>query len=257
MTWNPEQYHLFRRQRLRPAQDLLAATFAAVSAEPKRIVDLGCGGGFLASQMAERWPSAQVTGLDGSAEMLVEAQARTSSVAWVRADISTWRPDEPLDIIISNAALHWIDNHAQLFPQLLTWLAPGGVLATQMPRNFAAPSHTLLADTIRDGAWATRLARHLRPAPVSSPADYVEWLYPNAVDLDLWETEYLHRLSGENPVLEWVRGTALAPVLKHLSSVEAEAFVADYSARLRSAYPPCSDGVTLFPFRRLFIIARV
>jgi len=257
MVWNPEQYDRYQRQRRRPAEDLLAAALDAVGKRtPRRIVDLGCGGGFLAVRLAERWPSAEVTGIDSSAAMLGAAQTTAARVTWREADIGGWQPEAPVDLIISNAALHWIGDHESLFPRLLAALAPEGVLAVQMPRNFAAPSHTLLAETIAGGPWAERLADRLGPPPVHAPASYVDWLAPRAADLDLWETEYLHRLEGDDPVLEWTKGSALVPVLERLTADEAAAFQQTYGERLRVAYPRRADGTTLFAFRRLFIVAQ-
>ncbi|MEI6556898.1 MAG: methyltransferase domain-containing protein [Rhodospirillaceae bacterium] len=257
MSWDPARYDLFQRQRRRPALDLLAAALDWVGvARPARVADLGCGGGFLASRLAEHWPEAEVTGVDGSAAMLEQARQSTTRVRWQQAELASWRPEAPLDLIISNAALHWLGDHQTLFLRLLAGLGRGGVLAVQMPRNFVAPSHALLAETIAAGPWAARFADRPGPAPVPEPERYVDWLAPRAADLELWETIYLHRLTGEDPVLNWTRGTALLPVLERLSESEQTAFLAAYGARLRTAYPRRSDGTTLFPFRRLFLLAR-
>jgi len=257
MAWDPAQYDLFRRQRRRPAEDLLAAAEAWLGeARPGRVVDLGCGGGDLANRLAARWPEAEVTGIDGSAAMLEQARQTATRVIWRQADLAGWTPERPYDLIVSNAALHWIGDHGTLFPRLLAGLAPGGVLAVQMPRNFAAPSHTLLAETIAEGPWAARLADRLGPAPVHAPERYFDWLAPHAADLDIWETEYLHRLAGEDPVMNWTRGSTLVPVLERLDQGEQAAFLAAYGAKLRAAYPARADGTTLFPFRRLFVMAR-
>ncbi len=257
MAWDTAQYDLFRRQRRRPAEDLLAAALGWIHREPERIVDLGCGGGELARRLAERWPDATVTGIDSAAAMLEQARHVATRVIWRQEDIADWRPERPFDLIVSNAALHWIGDHRTLFSRLLAGLAPGGVLAVQMPRNFAAPSHTLLAETIADGPWAHRLADRLGPPPVHPPECYFDWLAPGAADLDIWETEYLHRLAGDDPVMNWTRGSTLVPVLEQLAPVEQAAFLAAYGAKLRTAYPRRSDGTTLFPFRRLFMLARV
>ena len=257
MAWDPAQYDLYRRQRRRPAEDLLAAAVSwAATARPGRIADLGCGGGDLANRLAGRWPEAEVTGIDGSAAMLEQARQTATRVIWQQADLAQWQPARPFGLIVSNAALHWLGDHRSLFRRLLAALVPGGVLAVQMPRNFAAPSHTLLAETIVDGPWAARLADRLGPAPVHAPECYFDWLAPLAADLDIWETEYLHRLSGEDAVMNWTRGSTLVPVLERLDGEEQAAFLAAYGARLRAAYPVRTDGTTLFPFRRLFLLAR-
>ena len=169
MPWDPEQYALFESWRRRPAHDLVAAL---PSLTPRTVVDLGCGAGHLARLLAGRWPDAEVLGVDNSPAMLERAQATPSPVRWQQADLRVWRPDRPVDLLISNAALHWLDGHEGLFPDLLRALAPGGVLAVQMPRNFEAPSHRLLYETAADGPWAERLAPVLRTAPVHAPETY-------------------------------------------------------------------------------------
>lgn len=251
MSWSPSHYCKFAGPRLRPGLDLIAQI---PETAPRRIVDLGCGTGDLTALLAGRWPEAAVTGLDSSPEMLARAAAAHPAPTWVEGDIALWAPAEAHDLIFSNAALHWLDDHAALFPRLLGFLAPGGVLAVQMPRNFESPSHALLRAVAAEPRRAGRLA--LRAEPVREPAVYYNLLAGRAESLEIWETEYLHVLEGETPVLDWVRGTALLPVLEALTGAELEAFLAEYQARLAAAYPRRPDGRTLFPFRRLFIVAR-
>ncbi|MGQ9366713.1 methyltransferase domain-containing protein [Azospirillum sp. ST 5-10] len=254
MAWDPDQYGRFEALRRRPAHDLVNALPPMT---PRRIVDLGCGAGQLARSLAARWPDAAVAGVDGSPEMLARAAATPSPVRWIAADLRDWRPAEPVDLMISNAALHWLDGHDRLFPDLLAAVAPGGVLAVQMPRNFDAPSHALLYRTAQDGPWAERLAGALRGTPVHPPAFYYDALAGRARRLDIWETEYLQALEGERPVLEWTKGTALLPFLEALADdAERAAFLDAYQERLAAAYPRRADGTTLFPFRRLFIVAQ-
>ena len=176
-------------------------------------------------------------------------------IRWVEADLADWAPPAPVDVLFSNAALHWLDDHATLFPRLAGWLAPGGVLAVQMPHNHAAPSHRLAVEAARGGPWRERLAPVLREWPVGAPADYHDILVEHVDGLDLWETEYLHVLEGEDPVAQWTKGSLLRPLLAALTASQAEAFEADYRRRLRTAYPRRDDGTTLFPFRRLFLVA--
>jgi len=186
---------------------------------------------------------------------MVFAGAAEPSTTWQLADLATWAPSRPADVIYSNAALHWVDDHRRLFPALLDVLAPGGTLAVQMPRNFAAPSHTLIADAARSGPWRAKLEPLLRPAPVADPSFYHDLLAPLASSLDIWETEYLHVLRGADPVKEWVKGTWLRPLLDALDEAERPAFESRYADMLRVPYPPRLDGRTLFPFRRIFLVA--
>lgn len=254
MSWNPDQYLKFSAPRLRPALDLLAAVPAT---HPRTVYDLGCGAGNVTRLLAQRWPQAAVTGVDDSAAMLAKAAADPGGVRWVQESLADWRADRPADVIYSNAALHWLPVHAQLFPTLLAQLAPGGVLAVQMPRNFDAPSHTLIAHTVRTGPWRARLEPLLQPSPVATPDIYYNMLAPIAARLDIWETEYLQVLEGPDPVKEWTKGTWLKQFLDALVEPERSAFEAEYAARLRMAYPMRADGTTLFPFRRLFMVAGV
>jgi trans-aconitate 2-methyltransferase len=252
MSWNPERYLNFGDHRTRPAIDLLARV--ALSA-PARVADLGCGPGNSTGLLVARWPEAEVVGVDNSAEMLAKARASGIRAGWAESDIATWTPAAPFDVLFSNAALQWLPDHARLLPRLFDHLAPGGVLAVQMPRNFGSPSHVLLRAVADAGPWAKRLRPVLLREPVGTPAWYHDLLTPLAARLDIWETEYLQVLEGDDPVLRWTRSTALRPVQAELDAEELRAFEADYRERLRSAYPKRPDGRTLFPFRRLFVVA--
>jgi len=256
--WDPDAYRTFAGPRLAPAIDLLDGIG---SVAPKTILDLGCGEGRATRLLRARWPDAAVTAVDSSAAMLARARAEGGGIAWVEADIATYAPGRRFDLVFSNAALHWLDGHDGLFPRLMGYLAPGGVLAVQMPRNHGAPSHTLLADAAGDGPWAERLAPLLRPAPVAAPETYRALLAPLSAGLDVWETVYAHELEGADPVLAWVHGTALKPLLDALDDADAggawkRQFESAYASRLAAAYPERDDGITVFPFRRLFIVAR-
>ncbi len=254
MAWNPAQYLKFGDERLRPGFDLLARVGEL---PPGPICELGCGTGAHARAIAARWPERSLTAIDSSAEMLAKASVEPSSVQWMRADIATWSAPEPLALIFSNATLHWLNGHERLFPHLLRQLTPGGVLAVQMPRNHGAPSHTLMAEMAREKVWASRLLPILREEPTQPPAFYYDLLSGVAKGgIDLWETEYLHLLQGDDAALNWIRGTALRPLLDALEPGEGEAFSDRLAAQLREAYPKRPDGRTLFPFRRLFLIAQ-
>jgi trans-aconitate 2-methyltransferase len=254
MAWDPAQYLKFADQRLRPAIDLLGRIDLAA---PGDVYDLGAGAGNVTRIIKARWPAARVTGVDGSPAMLEKAAAAAPDITWQAGDLAAWQAPRPADLIYSNAALHWIGGHEQVFPRLLASLAPGGVLAVQMPRNFAAPSHTAMAEAARGGPWRARLEPLLRPAPVAEPAFYYDLLAPAAASVDVWETEYLQVLEGRDPVKEWTKGTWLKPLLDALDGPERADFEARYAELVARAYPPRADGRTLFPFRRLFIVARV
>jgi trans-aconitate 2-methyltransferase len=251
MAWNPEQYLKFAEARLRPAMDLLAQI--ALEA-PSTIYDLGCGPGNVTRLLAKRWPGAAIVGVDDSSAMLQKAAEVPSRIAWRRESVAHWKPDGHADLIFSNAALHWLPNHASLFPRLVQALASNGVLAVQMPRSFAASSHLLVEETVRSGPWRSRLEPLLGPPPVADPQSYYRLMAPFSSSINIWECEYLHTLHGLDPVKEWMKGSWLKQFLDALGMPEREMFEDDYGRRVREAYRPEEDGTTLFPFRRLFMI---
>jgi len=259
-TWSPEQYQKFADHRLRPALELLARIPLD---SPARIFDLGCGTGSVTRLIAERWSSAAVCGIDNSAEMLRKAQAEAGHVRWLEADVAEWTPEEPPALIYSNACLHWLEDHDVLLPRLVGYLEKGGCLAVQMPKSWEASSHRLMRETLANEGEAGRplgtdaLRRSVGRNWVEDAEHYYDLLAGLVEGLDIWETEYLQVLEGEDPVLEWVKGTGLRPVLNGLGDGEREVFLAAYRRRLREAYPVRSDGRTLYPFRRLFMVARV
>ncbi|PKB73092.1 MAG: trans-aconitate 2-methyltransferase [SAR202 cluster bacterium Io17-Chloro-G7] len=251
-TWNPTQYLRFGNERLQPALDLLSRIPLE---DPATIYDLGCGTGTVTAMIQERWPGAYVTGIDSSETMLERAAALDTQVAWQKQDLNDWTPEPPADLLYSNAVLHWLDDHETLFPRLMQGLNPGGVLAVQMPGNFSAPTHMLIAETARAGHWREILESELREQPVLDPAAYYDILSPHATRLDFWETSYLHVLQGDDPVVEWTKGSILGPLLALLDDTDKEAFLEAYRQPISKAYVRRGDGSTLLPFRRLFLIA--
>lgn len=252
--WNPEVYARYKSQRDRPALDLLLQI--PMDLDPGEIWDLGCGTGEYAALLAARHPSACVRALDSSPAMLEVARRRPAPVDWRQGDIAAFAPDVAPDLIFTNAALQWVPDHRRLLPALVQSLAPGGVLACQVPVNSGGAWRALLEQTAAEPRWAAALTGVQRPA-IADPSDYYDWLSPLcAGGLDIWTTEYLHELEGEDPVLEWTRGSSLRPYLDGLAADDAQAFEARFAARLREAYPARADGITLLPFARLFIVAR-
>ncbi|NQU70955.1 MAG: methyltransferase domain-containing protein [Rhodospirillales bacterium] len=254
MTWNPELYLAFEGPRFRPVIDLVQQIGLEA---PTRVVDMGCGTGSGTQLMKSRWPDAHFTGVDGSADMLAKARDADPAIDWIEADLNLWTPDTPPDLIFSNAALHWLDDHHKLFPRLLDMLAPGGVLAVQMPRNYHAPGLSLVNETALDGPWRPRLEAVVRQVPVQEPRFYYELIAPRVKTLNMWETDFIQVLDGDNPVADWTRGSWMSPLLNALDGDERDAFDAEYRRRVAAAYPREKDGKTLFPFRRIFFIATV
>ena len=253
-SWDPAQYLRHADHRARPFTDLLARV-PDLPGTPPRIGDLGCGPGNVTRTLTERWPTAHVTGYDNSPRMLADAAAHaTPNLDFAHADLTTWTPAEPYDLLVSNAALQWVPGHLDALPAWFDALTPGGTLAFQIPDNIDAPLHALMRDLANTPRWKSRLADVLRErTAVHAPETYLARLGGAA---DLWQTTYLHVLPGDDPVLDWVKGTGLRPVLDALAD-DAEArdtFVREYRDLLRQAYPRQPYG-TVLPFRRLFAVA--
>lgn len=255
MSWDPQQYLKFSDLRLRPAQDLMARI---PTQAPARVYDLGCGAGNVTRQLQEKWPGAKITGLDSSPDMLAEARKKAPGIDWVEADLSAWRPADAPDVIFSNALFHWIKGHGTIFPALLNGLRVGGALAVQMPRNQQEPSHSHTLAVAKQGPWADKL-QGLDDLFEMHPPDFYHDLFrqAGAKHVDIWESVYQQALSGDDPVLEWIKGTALRPYLARLQDEPdlQKGFLEELAQRLRGAYPRRADGVTLLPFRRIFMVA--
>lgn len=258
--WDPNQYLKFADHRLRPALELLERIPLDA---PNVIYDIGCGTGQITRLLAARWPTAKVYGLDNSPEMLVKASAEPSTVEWIEADLQQWSPTTAPALIYSNATLQWVTDHQELFPRLAGFLAPGGCLAVQMPLSWAMPSHQLMRETLANGGvngqelGTVELRQAVGRNWVEDAAVYYDRLEGLCSNIDIWETEYLQILTGDDPVLEWVKGTGLRPILNGLGDVERTQFLNVYRQRLRTAYPIRPNGQTLYPFRRLFVVATV
>ncbi|HEY3811873.1 MAG TPA: methyltransferase domain-containing protein [Caulobacteraceae bacterium] len=253
-SWDPDQYARYRAYRARPANDLLAQIPHDLDAH--EIWDLGCGLGEQAVDLKRRFPQARVHGLDSSASMLEKARALDASIDWVLADVTTWTPETPPDLIFSNAALHWLPDHAALFPRLMRTLRSGGVFACQMPLSYDAPQHVTLRETAANGPWSGRLEGIDGVKRLGRPEDYYAWLSPLSAGVDVWTTTYLHVLEGDDPVFEWMLGSGSRPFLEALTEPERTAFSDAYRAALSRAFPKHPDGATLLPFQRLFLTAR-
>ena len=247
LAWNPTQYLKFAGSRTRAAADLLARVTLDA---PATVVDLGCGPGNSTALLAARWPKAKVTGVDSSPEMLAAAQAAMPELAWIEGDAASWTPDAPVDLLFANAVLHWLPDHETLLPRLMGSLAPGGMLAAQMPMNFDSPAYRLireLADAPQDsGGWRPPLA----------PEAYYRILAPHAASVDLWESEYLQVMAGVGDILEWAKGTVLLPYLQGLGAEAAASLMDRYREGLAQRYPAQPDGKVLFPFKRIFFVAK-
>ena len=253
-TWDPDRYLAYADERGRPFVDLLARVHAET---PQVVVDLGCGPGNLTALLADRWPGADITGVDSSAEM-IEAAREVEGVRWEVADLRDWaRADlpAPVDVLISNATLQWLPDHLEVLPRLLERVAPGGWFAFQVPGNFGEPSHTLRSDIADRAPYAQHV--HDVAVPAShEPADYLRVLHDLGCEVDVWETTYFHVLTGDDPVFDWVSGTGARPTIQALPEGLRANFADEFRALLREAYPADPTGRVVMPFRRIFAVAR-
>ena len=252
--WNPELYRRFEDERTRPARELLARVALT---DPKRVYDLGCGPGNSTELLVERFPNAHVVGTDNSEAMLASARKRLPVCAFELSDIAQWQPSEPPDLIYANAALQWVGDHETLLPRLLDSLAPGGVLAIQMPDNRDEPTHRLMREVAAMDPWCASIgnAAAVR-TKILSLNTYYDLLARDAAEVDVWRTAYQHPMDTPAAIVEWVRGTGLRPFIDPLSPTYRDGFLAEYERRIALAYLPRSDKRLLLAFPRLFIVAR-
>ncbi|HMI04144.1 MAG TPA: trans-aconitate 2-methyltransferase [Pedobacter sp.] len=252
-TWSAEQYTKFENERNRPVKDLLAHI---PTVQIKKAIDIGCGPGNSTELLRHQYPDALISGIDSSPDMISAARKRIPGISFEVADISTWQTEAQYDIILANAALQWVPDHAHLFPGLITKLTEGGSLAVQMPDNFNEPTHRLMRTTATEGPWAKKIEYAAERVARQSPDWYYQILKPETVSLDIWRTTYYHPLAGgTNAIVEWFKATGLRPFLDPLDADEQAAYLDAYTAAIESAYPVYADGSVLLPFPRLFILA--
>jgi trans-aconitate 2-methyltransferase len=253
MSWSAKQYSIFENERNRPVLDLLAhiPTLTVNAA-----VDIGCGPGNSTELLRARYPSARITGMDSSADMITAARKRMPDIHFRIADISTWKEKGPFDIIFANAVLQWVPDHGNLFPALISKLSVGGSLAVQMPDNFEEPSHRLMREIATGGPWKDKLAASSKRVDRQAADWYYQKLRGDVSKLDIWRTTYYHPLTGgPDAIVEWFKGTGLQPFLNPLEENERAEFINEYRNAISKAYPVYPDGAVILPFPRLFIIA--
>jgi trans-aconitate 2-methyltransferase len=254
LSWSAKQYAAFEDERTRPVRDLLAAV---PPIEATTVVDLGCGPGNSTEVLAARYPAAQVSAIDSSADMIEAARKRVPDAALAVEDIHDWRDPGPFDVILANAVFQWVPQHETVFPSLIAKLRSGGALALQMPDNLDGAAHRLMRETAKAGPWANKLADATNARTALASAEwYYELLQPRCVQVDIWRTTYHHVLKdGPKAIVEWFKGSGLRPFLEPLSAAERNAYLERYTAALAIAYPPLSNGSVLLPFPRLFMVA--
>lgn len=250
--WKPELYHQFADERARPAQELLARVPLE---QPATVVDLGCGSGLSTAPLVARWPDASVSGLDSSPAMLRKAAEALPGVAFIEADVTTWAPAEPVDLLFSNALLQWVPDHPRLLPRLVSFLKPGGVFAYQIPVNLDEPSHRAMREAGEIVPFAAKLKDAVKARePMHSPGAVWDMLIPHVRALDIWDTVYQHVMPDHQAIVEWVKATGLRPWLDPLDAEEQATYLAAYLDRLQAHYPRQVDGKVLLAFPRRFVV---
>jgi trans-aconitate 2-methyltransferase len=254
MSWSAKQYVTFEDERTRPARDLVAALPAI---EARSVIDLGCGPGNSTEILAQRFPGAAVRGIDSSPDMIAAARARMPRAQFDVMGIEDWKDPGPFDVILANAVLHWVPDHARLLPELVAKLGKGGGLAIQMPDNLDGPAHRLMREVAADGPWSGKLAA---ASAARTPIADADWYYGLLIALsarvDVWRTTYYHALSGgARAIVEWFKGSGLRPFLEPLDVAQRAEYLERYTAAVARAFPPLADGSVLLPFPRLFIVA--
>ncbi|MHC8325330.1 methyltransferase domain-containing protein [Pseudomonas sp. LB1P83] len=258
--WDAKAYLQFSRLRQQPVNELLDRIDLAT---PKRIYDLGCGTGIATQALAKRWPRAHLMGIDSSEQMLQEARCLPIKAQWKQCDLKNWQPEQSADLLFAAAVLHFIDGHEQLLPRLLGYLKVGGCLAAHMPDWRDAVWYQLMLDTLNDGGsdgkplGSPQLRETMAARPLLSLEDYYRLLSPITRTLDIWETEQLQVVDGKSPIYDWIKVSALRAVMRGLKDDEQARFIYHFMMRVHAHYPHECDGRTLFPFKRIFIVATV
>ncbi|MBN8994486.1 MAG: trans-aconitate 2-methyltransferase [Rhizobiales bacterium] len=250
-AWSAGQYVKFEDERSRPSVELVARVPVA---DPRRVVDIGCGPGNSTGILRARWPEAELFGLDSSPDMLAAARKRLPGVTFIEADVSAWEPMAGVDVFFSNATLQWVNGHQAVMQRLMRALPKGGVLAVQVPDNQSEPTHALMRDVAAGGPWRDKFATPIARQVMDAPSAYYDLLRPFG-PVDIWHTIYYHPLADAAAIVEWLKGSGLRPFLDRLDDAGRKAFLAEYQARIAAAYPPQVDGRVLLRFPRLFMVA--
>ena len=251
--WNPALYRRFEDERTRPAAELLARVPLATAA---RVVDLGCGPGNSTELLVERWPNAEIMGIDTSADMLRQARERLPKQTFVEANVAHWVPPANTDLLFANAIFQWVPDHLRQLQRLLGALPAGGALAVQMPDNLDEPSHVMMREVAHAGPWRETLADAARARDVlPKPGASYDALRPLCQRIEIWHTIYNHVLDDAAAIVEWVKGTGLKPFVDPLEPAERKEFIREYTARVAAAYPAQFDGKVILRFPRFFVVA--
>jgi len=251
--WDARQYLKFEGERTRPPRDLLAQVPLR---RARLVIDLGCGPGNSTELLVARYPDAEVIGVDSSVNMLRQARARLPRCTFIQADIASWTPEEPPDLLFSNGAFQWVQRQQNVLLRLVQTLSQGGVLAVQIPDIGEIPALVLLRELARMGPWAGNPAvAEAARRDVPKPEAYYDMLKPMCERVDIWHTIYSHVLAGSEAIVEWLKGSTLQPFLSALEPPMIDEFLAAYTAQIDRHHSKRIDGQVLLKLPRLFIVA--
>jgi trans-aconitate 2-methyltransferase len=224
--WSAKQYLKFENERTRPACDLLAQVPLN---DPKRVADLGCGPGNSTELLVERFPNAEVLGVDSSPDMLQHARKRLQRCTFIESDLLTWSPKQSTDLLFGNAVFQWLPDHPKVLARLVEVLPPNEVLAVQMPDNTKEPALMLMEKVAESGPWVAAIAQAAAARKdLPRPEDYYDQLGPLCSHIDIWHTHYNHIIENHAGVVEWFTGSGLRPFLAPLDAAMRESFIAKY-----------------------------
>lgn len=249
MSWNPEIYHKFQAERFTPFEDLVSLIDVK---EGLKVIDLGCGTGELTSRLSEILPGSDILGVDSSPEMLEHAKERERpglrfELCSIKELSGEW------DLVFSNAAIQWVDNHSELIPKLFSSVRPGGQIAVQVPSNHNHITQLLVHEIAKEDPFAEALDGWARKSPVLSIREYAELLYDSGgMNINVLEKVFPHIMRDAGAVADWLSGTMLLPYFERLPEELRNPFRDGYIARLREHYP--SDPI-FYPFQRIFFSA--
>jgi trans-aconitate 2-methyltransferase len=249
MPWDPDRYEQFKAERSAPFEDLV--TLVAVR-DGLRVVDLGCGTGELTSRLADALPQSDVLGIDSSPQMLESAAERARpGLRFARQVIE--EVEGEWDLVFSNAALQWVEDHRSLVPRLFGMLRPGGQIVVQVPSNSDHPTHAIRDEVAAEEPFRDAAGGWTRMWPVLSIEEYAELLFAlGGQDITVFEKVYPHVLEDADALTDWMSGTALVPYMERLPKELHEQFMARFRERLRERFP---SAPVFYGFRRTIFAA--
>ncbi len=253
--WNPNKYLQFKSERTQPSIDLISKI---QKSDPKSIIDIGCGPGNSTQILVNRWPKAEITGLDNSEEMIKTARQDYPNQEWIVNDFSTHEFNRKFDVVFSNAAIQWMPNHSELLKKFRSLLTKRGVVAVQIPQFWDMPLGKIIDNTAKDDRWRIKTESIANIFTIHNYSFYYDVLSQIFSSVEMWETDYLHVLNSHSSIVEMMRSTGLKPYYESLNNdSDISEFEGVVLKEIIIAYPEQSNGKVILPFKRLFFTAHV